>query len=204
MTNSKNGNGKKREETVMLGTIRTGKEIGKNGHHKYMWSACEICGKERWVAIIKGEPERRRCFPCSLGRGEKANHWKGGRRTNQSGYIEIKLQPSDFFYPMAHYGRGYILEHRLVMAKHLNRCLLPWEVVHHKNGIKIDNRLENLQLLSGPYGHIVDTIVKTSLKRLEAKIDRQNEYMGKLYREIRLLQWENKQLKDKVSNGSNI
>ena len=87
-----------------------------------------------------------------------------------NGYILIRLQPDDFFYPMAN-KQGCVLEHRLIIAKHLKRCLHKWEVVHHKNGVRDDNRLENLELLPHGRFHLVDLHTKSYIKSLEKKIE---------------------------------
>jgi len=84
------------------------------------------------------------------------NHplWKGGRVRTQRGYILIRIAPEDFFFPMAA-KKHQVMEHRLVMAKHLGRCLQPWEKVHHKNGIKDDNHIENLELADSQGNHLL-------------------------------------------------
>ena len=75
-------------------------------------------------------------------RGEKNYFWKGGKFKSKSGYIYI-LQS---YHPNAD-SKGYMLEHRLIMEKVLGRFLKSDEWIHHKNGIKDDNRPENLEIV---------------------------------------------------------
>ena len=132
---------------------------------------------------MKGVPHHKRCAHwgnrnlekrkrqslAALGR--RCSHWKGGRILQPSGYVKVYLEPNDFFFPMVgsiHY--HYVFEHRLVMAKHLNRCLLPWEVVHHINGVKNDNRVDNLELVNGAYNHICFTLLQKENRKLMERI----------------------------------
>ncbi len=76
-------------------------------------------------------------------KGKRSCHWKGGRVKDTRGYIRI-WKPKHANTQRS----GYILEHRLVMSDYLERCLESWEMVHHKNGIRDDNRIENLELMT--------------------------------------------------------
>ena len=66
-----------------------------------------------------------------------------------NGYIWIKL----WDHPN-HFSGGYVCEHRFLMELKLGRYLTRKEVVHHKNGIRNDNSMENLELLDSQSKHI--------------------------------------------------
>lgn len=161
-----------------LGEVKRGRDIGKspNNSHKFIWQACLDCRKEHWVQFVKGEPTHLRCHICSsrrMGlnqRGKRSKHWKGGYTKNSYGYREVYVGPDDFFRPMAK-KTGYVLEHRLVVARALGRCLLPWEIIHHKEGYaKDDNRYpETLQLVSVDK-HNQISIMERRIKHLENRV----------------------------------
>lgn len=91
-------------------------------------------------------------------------HWKantggfrpvGSRYVNRDGYVVVKCED----------GR-IVGEHRVVMEQHLGRPLKRGETVHHVNGIRDDNRIENLELWYSPqpYGQRVEDLLRYAVE----------------------------------------
>ena len=78
---------------------------------------------------------------------EKHPQYKGKIKRDGYWYIRIVGHPRGG-------KQGYVAEHRLIMEKHLGRFLSPKEVIHHRNGIINDNRIDNLELCESPGKHI--------------------------------------------------
>ena len=183
-----------------IGEIKGARKLGYKGTRRHIWIACLDCGEARWVALRNGKPKSQRCPSCSNKLkshpfGYKASNWKGGRQIDKRGYVLIRLTPEDFFYPMAD-SHNSVLEHRLVVAKALNRCLLPWEIVHHKGKKyptgskedKQDNRYpENLQLLQDKKYHLIECLVKSHIKRQDILIQQLQGRITLLEAELVLL-----------------
>ena len=119
---------------------------------KYIYHSCTGCGRMRWVNVKNGKAATTQCYRCAMAayphkHGVQHHAWRGGLSRESKGYTGTYVDPTNFFHQMADKSH-YVLDHRLIMATHLGRCLQSWEIVHHKNGIKNDNRIENLELSS--------------------------------------------------------
>jgi len=114
------------------------------------------------LPVTKGSKEQLRRFLHSRGMkiapqggpsGDQNGWWNGGRTVDKSGYVLLKSAD----HPHQN-NAGYVREHRLVMEEYLGRYLEPQEVVHHINGDKQDNRVENLEIFETNAQHLAETL----------------------------------------------
>ena len=128
---------------------------------------CKTCGKQ--FGYMKGNREKFCSYSChwksmkGIHRSSETKrrisvtkhknghpyNWNGGWTKNTRGYTWL-WNPT---HPHA-LKNGYISEHRVVMERHLGRFLNPGELIHHKNHIRTDNRIENLELFSSHSEHL--------------------------------------------------
>ena len=174
-----------------------GEDERRNERGRLLKSAtCKECDKQRWVRASRGEPVPALCEDCSKRsrRGVEAGYWKGGR-LKVGGYIRAWLAPDDAFFSMAD-SKGYVAEHRLVMARYLGRPLDDSEIVHHVNGVKDDNRLENLCLTTKSTHRLSYQAAYT-----EGFQDGARNTSRELEEQVRLLRWQIKELSQQLAVG---
>ena len=134
-----------------------------------MWLCKCLCGNEKAVArghLLNGHSTSCGCLHKEMMRnrkGENSWNWKGGK-TTRNGYVHVLIPIVE-----RETGSMYAKEHRIIMENYLGRKLLTDETVHHKNGIRSDNRIENLELWSKshPYGQRVEDKVKWAIEMLK-------------------------------------
>ncbi len=141
-----------------------------NGNSIAFRVTCGNCGNSRMVrrSTIKTKSFTGNCITCHNALNSPPLAYPGYVKDRQykrvvtgGGYITVAMSglpenERELFSQMGQ-RNGYggclrILEHRLVMARKLNRPLLPTETVHHVNGMTNDNRPENLELRVGQHG----------------------------------------------------
>ena len=130
----------------------------KNNKRQKKWVCVCECGKEKVLLtydLISGKVKSCGCYSSDVTRkrmtGNSNPFWKGGTKKTRRGYIVINHGIN----------RGK-LEHRHIYETHHNVKLKPHQNVHHINGDKTDNRIENLELWDSaqPYGQRVEDKIK--------------------------------------------
>jgi hypothetical protein len=148
-------------------------ELGKSLYSNlvYYKDSCFKCGVELWHR--HRDIGKRMCNKCHKvlmsNPMEKHPMWKGGKHLRKDGYYEIVVSTNDPYRLMINKG-DRLLEHRYVMAKHLGRILTAREIVHHINGNKSDNRIENLELLPSQITHLSTIQAEREIRLLKLQV----------------------------------
>ena len=118
----------------------------KSANNGSMWHCRCICGTESIVGVGQLRTgHSKQCKVCARPKKVGALGVVGKTKNKNTGYIWCSqgyIKKHFSFYQQ----KEKCLEHQLVMAESLGRELYPGENVHHKNGVRDDNRIENLEL----------------------------------------------------------
>ena len=157
-------------EGAKIGALTLIRIVRMGKYNRSIWLCRCECGKEveRDIAQLTSWKRYRKrngkysCGCLRFDKGENSRWWKGRRTVTGEGYVLVYM-PN---HPNAR--KKYVLEHVLVMAESIGRPLHDGETVHHKNGIKDDNRLENLELWGRQHGagQRVEDLTKWAVEHL--------------------------------------
>ena len=114
--------------------------------------------KERWRNLPEKEKDRLRKQQT----GEKGNRWKGGRKKSH-GYVLLLNRE----HPVKN---RYVKRARLIAEKALGRYLKPPEMVHHVNGIRDDDRNENLLICTRGYHSVLENKMRAKNKKVRQEL----------------------------------
>jgi len=132
-----------------FGRLSVGPRGPNSTSGKARWICKCDCGK--YTLSSSGDLASGEAKSCGCVRryhsGSQHPQWRGGRTRHLNGYI-LLLEPGH----LNAFKRGYVFEHVKVMGGLLDRPLTKGETVHHKNGIRDDNRPENLELWASRHG----------------------------------------------------
>lgn len=145
------------DEELMFGDCRISR-----GQKRY-WVFCPNCYAKSWVGAGHRSPcgmkRKTACPTCRIKHPELRPYRDCSSSEpykvtpSGEGYMRIWVPTADPFCPPTRAVCGAAMpEHRYVMAKHLGRRLFSHETVHHINGVRSDNRIENLELWCRAHG----------------------------------------------------
>lgn len=145
-----------------------------HGIPHYWFRKYEIPRRTRKEAAILRDKLKRRNYDFLFERSPAEHpNWKGGRRISCAGYVELRMPE----HPRAR-KNGYIFEHLIVAEQHYGEITRDY-VIHHINGNKQDNRIENLMVLTQKeHVEIIPNLVKENnylknkVKELEIELKR--------------------------------